>query len=95
MRRRLRGLERYVNDLVNEYREKFCGELEPTFTKDTPPSSKAVDMAIDDDPLDCYDLLVSSTSGVDVGKSEFDYYLELLVLIYLIGGDILLWSTNC
>ncbi|KAL5575428.1 hypothetical protein UlMin_017127 [Ulmus minor] len=80
--------------LVREYKIKYHVDDENYYSSPVPSRS---DITLDEyvDPLSDYDLFVSRTTPIDLGKSELDKYLEEPVMPRSTEFDILIWwKTN-
>ncbi|KAL5580764.1 hypothetical protein UlMin_013206 [Ulmus minor] len=80
--------------LLREYKIKYHVDDENYYSRPVPSRS---DVTLDEyvDPLSDYDLFVSRTTPIDLGKSELDKYLEEPVMSRSTEFDILIWwKTN-
>ncbi|KAL5538055.1 hypothetical protein UlMin_045842 [Ulmus minor] len=80
--------------LVREYKIKYHVDDENYYSSPVPSRS---DVTLEEyvDPLSDYDLFVSRTTPIDLGKSELDKYLEEPVIPRSTEFDILIWwKTN-
>ncbi|KAL5560920.1 hypothetical protein UlMin_030667 [Ulmus minor] len=80
--------------LVRDYKIKYHVDDENYYSSPVPSRS---DVTLDEyvDPLSDYDLFVSRTTTIDLGKSELDKYLEEPIMPRSTEFDILIWwKTN-